>query len=83
MFVEKETYGNELNAATQGDWKWNSGFEKKEELEANSIYRFNQLKIWNWEAPNPQKISISVSQIFKLCHLFGQKDIQRVFGNVI
>ena len=43
--MEKETHGKELYAATQGDWKWNSGFEKKEELEANSIYTLKIKKI--------------------------------------
>ena len=47
------------------------------------IWEKGELKIWNWEAPNRQKISISVSQIFKLFHFFEQKNMQRVFGNAI
>ena len=39
-------------AATQGNWKWNSEFYKKEELEENSIYSFKPIedvKLWSTE----------------------------------
>ena len=41
--------GKEGYAATQGNWKWNFEFYKKEELEENSIYSFKPIedvKLW-------------------------------------
>ena len=37
--------GKEGYAATQGIWKWNSEFYKKEELVENSIYSFKPIAI--------------------------------------
>ena len=56
--------GKEDYAATQGNWKWNCEFYKKEELEENSIYSFKPVdqKIWNREASNKKKSSIGVSE---------------------
>ena len=42
--------------------------------------RIEDMKLRSTESA---KTSISVSQIFKLFHLFGQKNMQRVFGNAI
>ena len=36
--------GQEGYAAAQGNWKWNSEFYKKEELEENSIYCLKQIE---------------------------------------
>ena len=41
--------GKEGYATTQGNWKWNFEFYKKEELEENSIYSFKPIedvKLW-------------------------------------
>ena len=45
--VEKESIlctGKEGYPDTQGNWKWNSEFYKKEELEENSIYSFKPIE---------------------------------------
>ena len=34
------TLARKVNAATQGNWNWNSEFFKKEELAENSFYKF-------------------------------------------
>ena len=36
--------GKKGYAATQGNWKWNAEFYKKEELEKNSIYIFKPVE---------------------------------------
>ena len=36
--IEKERMGQERCATSQGNWKWNSEFYKKGELEEDSIY---------------------------------------------
>ena len=36
--------GKEGYATDQGNWKWNSEFYKKEELEENSIYSFKPIE---------------------------------------
>ena len=39
-YTGKEGY----DAATQGNWKWTSEFDKKEEFEENSIYSFKSVE---------------------------------------
>ena len=43
------TQARKVNATTQGNWKWNPEFYKKEELEENSFYSFKpieDMKLW-------------------------------------
>ena len=54
--------GKEDYAATQGNWKWNCEFYKKEELEETSIYSFKPVDQKIWERHQIKKNSIGVSE---------------------
>ena len=70
--MEKEKHGKEGFAATQSDWKWNSGFEKKE----NWRYEIEKHRIG--------KKLVLVLVKFLNCFIFlDKKNMQRVFGNAI
>ena len=75
--------GKEDYAATQGNWKWNCEFYKKEELEENSIYSFKPVdqKIWNRKAWNKKKSSIGVSESKILIDATIQFQSLGIWGN--
>ena len=54
--------GKEGYAATQGNWKWNSEFHKKVELEENSIYSFKPIENMKLRGTKQKKNSIGVSE---------------------
>ena len=54
--------GKEGYADTQGNWKWNSEFDKKGKLKENSIYSFKPIEDTEIETYQIKKNSIGVSE---------------------